>query len=311
MNNVTAKYEIVFPFEIMLSEKSDNLLEFHYEDIGKVVIHPPDLIEGRTSVKGRYDAGVFIDVTLDINKKPAIDNFDLWFFSKCAEVMPSYITTVWLHSKLTGIDPYVQPLYIKCQYFDDLDKAFPNPETKLSTYEKSLPQGLVLSKDEWINVGDSMIANEQINLGEVLILNAKMMLSQNRFDIAIIFAAIACEYKVKAVSTNIARKKGIQTELWDVIVQKLRPRVSQYYDDIMPCLGIMPLKSSADVAIKALPGKLEDLFQDRNKIAHFGTSAGYKGETKSGLDMKSLANEHVQTADQFITYLSTQEALAK
>lgn len=311
MTNITAKYEIVFPFEIMLSEESDRLLEFSYQSIGKVIIHPPDLINNRSSVKGRFGASVHIDVVLDIDKKPINDDFDLWFFSKCAEIMTHYVATVWLHSKLTGIDPYVQPIYIKCQYLDDQGNAFINPVTNQSLYEKSIPQGLVLSKDEWINVGNSLISNEQIDLGEVLILNAKMMLSQNRFDMAIIVAAIACEYKVKASSTNIAMKKGVPKELWDVIVEKLKPRASQYFDDIMPSLGINPLKNSTDPNIKKLPSKLEALFSDRNKIVHFGTSAGYKGTTKSGLDMQSLATEHVQTAEQFIMYISSQEALIK
>ncbi len=207
---------------------------------------------------------------------------DQFFFEKCAEALGSFLSEVWLTSKKPE-DIDIHLVYIACKYFDSTGAQFVNPDTGKSSYEQVIPRGLVLSKDDWKEIADNLAAGKLRDLNQILLLNAKCMLYENRPEIAILLAAIICEYKTKYICDILANKNKVPKKLWNTMVEKLRLSYSEY-QAIMNSLGITSTKTSCDPKIKALPGKLQNLFEHRNRIVHVGSIQGYKNKLYKAIE---------------------------
>jgi hypothetical protein len=213
---------------------------------------------------------------------------------------------VWFYTGAPEIDPHLNPIFISCKYYDPTGSPYINPETGKSSYESQIPRGIVLNKDGWKTVVTNLLKGKKRNFDEIALLNARCMQNINRHEIAILLAAIACEYKAKYLCDLLIKKKKVPVQVWNVVVDKLRPRFIEY-QEIMRNLGISSMRSSSDPKIKALPRRLENLFQHRNQIAHRGSIQGYKGKRFTGTQVLDLAKVDIETAEQFVTWLDLQK----
>jgi hypothetical protein len=309
-NMVTAKYEVMYPFDIVLEEKVSEAIAYTWKGLGEGVIYAPELIDIKKLKEVHYGSRLRLDVTLDINKKPAELKLDTFFAEKGIEALTRFLIEVWFYTKKPDIDPHIHPTFIACKYYDSTGSLFINPDTGQTSYEAPLPRGVVLSKDGWNVVATNLLADKRTGLDEALLLEATCMKYMNRPQIGIILAAIACEYKVKHVCDILAKKKKVPEKLWNAVVEKLRPRFKEY-QEIMRSLGITLMSSSSDPKIKALPSRLGDLFQHRNWIVHRGSIQGYKGKEFTANEVFLLAEHGIETAEQFVGWLDSQEALVK
>jgi hypothetical protein len=306
VNLITAKCEAIFPYDILMGEKVSGALSYEMRELGEVVIHAPELADINKLKEGHYGSRLRIDVTLDINKKSAELPLDRFFTEKCLSVLSAFLIEVWSYTKAPEIDPHLRPIFFKCRYYDSTGSPYINPDTGQSSYEKQLPRGLVLSKDTWDEVAANLLAGKRRDLAEIALLNARCMQDLNRPEIAILLAAITCEYKVKHTCDLLAKKKKVPVKVWNAVVDKLRPTFREY-QEIMRSLGITSMRSSSDPKIKALPHRLDELFKHRNQIAHRGSIQGYKGKQFAAKQVFSLAKADIETAEQFVSWLDMQQ----
>ena len=304
MNMVQAKYEAVFPFDILMKETVSKDIVMKWEGLGQAVIHAPELIDSKKLKEGRYRSRLLADVTLDVDTKPADLSFDRFFGEKCIEALIAVLIEMWHHTKALTLDPHLPPIFAHCDYYDSTGSPFVSPDTGRSSYEEQLPRGMVLSRNDWKTVGDNLATGKRRNLDETLLLDAMAMYAANRPELAIVLVAMACEHKVKYVCTRLAEKKGIPNEFWDMLVNKMRPPVRRYYEDIMVELGVSPIDSS-------LLKRLKQLFDHRNNIAHFGTIRGYASAPITPEELFSLADLDIRTGQQFLRWLDLQETTLK
>jgi len=309
-NMVTAKYEAIFPFDILMEERVSEDLSYEWKGLGEAVLYTPELVDIKKLKEGHYGSRLRIDVTLDINKKPAEFKLDRFFAEKCIELLSSFLLEVWFHTEAPDIDPHLHPIFITCKYYDSTGSLFINPDTGQSGYEAPFPRGVVLNKDGWKAVATNLLASKRRDLAKVLLLNAKRMKYVNHPEIAVLLATIACEYKVRYVCDLLAKKKKVPEKLWNTVAQKLRPRFTEY-QQIMMSLGIASVKSSSDPKIRALANTLEDLFGHRNMIAHRGSIQGYKGKQFTANEFFAIAEADIEVAKQFVSWLDLQVASVK
>jgi hypothetical protein len=297
---VQAKYEVICPFDILMIETVSKDIMLKWEGLGEAVIHAPELLDPNKLKEGSYRSKLFVDVTLDTGAKPAEVELDVFFVEKCTEALVHFLLEIWHYSRQATIDPFIHPVYISCRYYDLIGSPFVNPDTGESSYVRQYPRGIVLDKQDWDAIINNLATGKVRDLAEWTLLQSKSLKQNNRFEIAILVAAIACEYKVKSVCTRLAEKKGVPNEFWDMLVDKMRPPVWRYYEDIVVALGMSPMS-------KSLSEKLKQLFSHRNKIAHLGTITGYSDKPLTGKEIQALAEEDIQTAEQFVRWLDTQE----
>jgi hypothetical protein len=297
---VEAKYEVIFLFDIMLGEKVSKDISVKWEGLGEAVIHAPELLDPKKLKEGSYRSKLLVDVTLDTDARPAEVELDVFFVEKCTQALVLFLFEAWHYSSTPAVDPFIHPIYISCQYYDLTGSAFVNPDTGKSSYERQYPRGIILDRQDWDAIINNLATGKVRDLAERILLEARCLEYTNRFEIAILVAAMACEYKVKSVCTRLARKKGVPNEFWDMLVDKIRPPVWRYYEDIIVVLGMSPMS-------KSLSEKLKQLFSHRNKIAHFGTIRGYSDKQLTGKEIQALAGEDIQTAEQFVSWLDSQE----
>ncbi len=306
-NMVTAKFEVVFPFDIALEETEARQITVVDKSGAVAVIHPPEKADVNKLQKGRLGSSLFIDITRDIDTRKPGEDF-MGFF-----LMPMYMTLYkfrdeLLHTcEITWFDCQASPIYTKCNYCDSSGAPVFDPETGKSYFELSQPNGVVINSSEWEQISKNTAEWESAYRGEsvTMLLEAKYLQHTERNDLSIMLAAIVCEYEVKQACTELALLRGIKKEFWDALVEKIHPRVLQYFDSIIVSLGAHSLENSRDKKLRQLHSRLRELFRDRNRIVHFGNVGGYN-KILDLYETTQIARRHIDTAEEVIKWLQTE-----
>lgn len=161
-----------------------------------------------------------------------------------------------------------------------------------------------MEESDWEEIIENLAKGKVRDIGEEFLLNAKYMKSVRRYDAVVILCAVACEYKVRHCCDVLVAKKHIDWELWETLVKNLRPRVMVYYNKILPQLASSTMTESSNDKIKKLPDRLEDLFEDRNRIMHTGYL--FRGTGLTADQVIQRIEKHIETTELVLDWLDSQ-----
>lgn len=301
---VIGKIEATYSYDLLLRDDVESGIRLSWPGMGKAELYPLDKLEHSKLHHGQYGSKIRMEVTLDLSKKPAKYSIDQFFLAKFSEFAYLFTFEAWLHTRISDIDPHIEPRFIKIEYFKEDGTPFTNPETGKPSYEEDVIRGAILEKKDWEDITNNLVAQRKRDLGEEFLQNAKYMKSVRRYDAAIIFCAIACEYKVKFCCDFLASRNGINSKLWEVLIKNLHPRVMYYYKKILPELLQAKISDLNDGQFEELLQRLEDLFEDRNRIMHTGML--FKGTKINPDEIIKTIDKHIETTELSLSWLNEQ-----
>jgi len=292
MNKVTAKYEVAFSHEILATEDIKVPARLKMGDQAEITIEPPELVDKNRLQTGRFNSLLRLDVTLDIDKKPGGQLLDVYFWDKCTSFLTAFILRLWITTGTDNIDPFQPPVFVKWSYFDSAGKEYINLETGKAKDEIHFPSWVGLTRVLWDRVIDDMVKGIPVAEERLWVLFAKRALTTNHHDQAVILAAIACELSIKRLADRLAKDKKVKKELWNYLVDAVRPRVRTYLQNIIPALDGQKLSKND----KKLFAGVERLFKYRNRLMH----RGYQGRPR---EIHDYAPQGVAVAEQLLRWV--------